>query len=118
MRAFEQPEEFARLADGLARAHAKWPTGIYVLWYPIKDRAERDAFARQLGTLAIPRILRAELRVAPGDAAGLLTACGLIIVNPPFRLDAELDVMGPALAAILGRDGAGESRLDWIAREK
>ena len=48
---FEQPDEFARLAQGLAAAHRKWPTGIYLLWYPIKDareagRASRAACAR------------------------------------------------------------------------
>ena len=40
---FEQPDEFARLATGLDGAHRKWPTGIYLLWYPIKDRGEADA---------------------------------------------------------------------------
>ena len=44
---FEQPGEFARLVQGLAAAHRKWPTGIYLLWYPIKDQAEVAAFARK-----------------------------------------------------------------------
>ena len=37
---FEQPDEFDRLAQALAGAHRKWPTGIYMLWYPIKDARE------------------------------------------------------------------------------
>ena len=49
---FEQPDEFARLAHGLATAHRKWPTGIYLLWYPIKDAAAAAAFVRKLARLA------------------------------------------------------------------
>ena len=39
---FEQPDEFEQLAQGLAGAHRKWPTGIYALWYPIKDDRETE----------------------------------------------------------------------------
>ena len=43
---YEQPDEFDRLAEALANAHRKWPTGIYLVWYPIKDE-RAQAFARQ-----------------------------------------------------------------------
>src|SRR6478735_2263917 len=58
---FEQADEFASLAQGLAGAQRKWPTGIYALWYPIKDARARDRFARRLARLALPRTLQAEL---------------------------------------------------------
>ena len=61
---FEQPGEFSRLAQGLAAAHRKWPTGIYLLWYPIKDAAEVAAFARRLARLGIAKMLRVELILA------------------------------------------------------
>ena len=41
---FEQKDEFQRLADGFAQAFAKWPTGIYLLWYPAKSRRATDAW--------------------------------------------------------------------------
>ncbi len=34
---FEQADEFERLAAGFEAAYAKWPTGIFILWYPLKD---------------------------------------------------------------------------------
>ena len=48
---FEQDSDFFRLARGLAVAHRKWATGIYALWYPIKDRGEPDALAKKLRRL-------------------------------------------------------------------
>src|SRR3984957_16666819 len=35
---YEQKNEFERLAEGFTEAFAKWPTGSYVLWYPVKSR--------------------------------------------------------------------------------
>src|ERR1044072_8558158 len=43
--AFEQKDEFERLADGFAKPHAKWPTGSYLLWYPVKSRRATDTLA-------------------------------------------------------------------------
>ena len=48
---FEEAADFVRLAGALAAAHRKWPTGIYMLWYPIKERAAPDALARRLQRL-------------------------------------------------------------------
>src|SRR5436190_7794076 len=43
---FEQKDEFERLADGFAEGFAKWPTGSYLLWYPVKRRCATDSIAR------------------------------------------------------------------------
>ena len=114
---FEQEDEFDRLGDALAAAHRKWPTGIYMLWYPIKDARATLAFSRRLARLGIPRILRAELERGGARDPLRLAGSGLILVNPPWRLEAELAVLLPALAQALGagRDGA---RLEWLAGEK
>lgn len=114
---FEQDGDFFRLAHGLAAAHRKWATGIYALWYPIKGRSEPDAFAKAIRRLGIGKILRAELMVAPPSDPARLNGCGLILVNPPWTLDNELSVLLPALAGILGRDGKGGFRLEWLIRE-
>ena len=67
--AFEQPDEFARLADGLLAAHRKWPTGIYLLWYPIKTGAGPTDW-RALRKRHCQNILRAEFEVAPARPTG------------------------------------------------
>lgn len=115
---FEQDSDFRRLSQGLAAAHRKWATGIYILWYPIKDRGEPDTLAKRLRRLAIAKTLRAELIVAPMSDPSRLNGCGLILVNPPWRIAEELAILLPALAKILGRQGKGASRLDWLVGEQ
>ncbi|MGC1696810.1 MAG: 23S rRNA (adenine(2030)-N(6))-methyltransferase RlmJ [Pseudolabrys sp.] len=114
---FEDDGDFHRLSHGLALAHRKWATGVYALWYPIKDRGEPDALAKRLRRLGPAKILRAELNVAPLSDPARLNGCGLILVNPPWTLEDELSVLLPGLAGILGRDGKGGFRLDWLAGE-
>jgi len=114
---FEQPDEFARLAETLAAAHRKWPTGLYLLWYPVKDLRTAQGFGRDLARRGIARMLRAEMTVAPVRAGEKLVGCGLIMVNPPWTLEGELAVLLPALADILAVE-KGAARLDWLTGEK
>jgi 23S rRNA (adenine2030-N6)-methyltransferase len=101
---FEQPGEFIRLADGIMAAYRKWPTGVYVAWYPVKDGNDPARFIRRLAPAGIERCLRVEFAVAAPRPGGGLNACGMVIVNPPWKLAAEIGIFAPALTAILGRD--------------
>jgi 23S rRNA (adenine2030-N6)-methyltransferase len=115
--AFEQPDEAARMSDRFAAAHRKWPTGIYVLWYPIKGRGEPDALAQRLAALGIPKLLRSELIVAPPPADERLRGSGLVVANPPWTLADELALLLPALATTVARTDRPATRLDWLTGE-
>ena len=115
---FEAVGEFDRLTEALVTVHRRWASGIVVVWYPIKDRHDTDAFGRRLAGLGIAKILRAELTRARADARGGLDGTGLIVVNPPWRLEAELGLLLPWLAQVLAPDAAGNIRIDWLATEK
>ncbi|HEX5507633.1 MAG TPA: 23S rRNA (adenine(2030)-N(6))-methyltransferase RlmJ [Pseudolabrys sp.] len=115
--AFEEDGDFIRLSRSLAEAHPKWATGIFALWYPIKGRPEPDALAKRIRRLGIAKILRAEFTVRPLHDPTRLNGSGLILVNPPWTLEKELSVLLPELAKVLGRNGKGGFRLDWLAGE-
>ena len=110
---FEAKDEFQRMARGFIEAFAKWPTGIYVLWYPAKSRRATDTLAQQVAA-AVPagKVLRLEFSVAPQQADAALTSAGLLIVNPPWTLAAELKAILPELEKPLGQGGAGRFRLE------
>jgi 23S rRNA (adenine2030-N6)-methyltransferase len=114
---FEKESDFAQLANGLALAHRKWATGIYMLWYPIKGRTAPDALAKRLRRLGIPKLLRTELTVSSLADPSRLNGSGLIVVNPPWTLEKELSALLPALAELLRRDTKGGHRLDWLSGE-
>jgi 23S rRNA (adenine2030-N6)-methyltransferase len=114
---FEEAADFPRLANAIEGAHRKWSTGIYLIWYPVKEPGSAEALVRRLRRLEISKILRAEISLATAPEPGRLSACGLIIVNPPWTLEGELRTLLPQLVAALA-GGGGTSRIDWLAREK
>ena len=114
---FEQKDEFERLAEGFAEAFAKWPTGSYLLWYPVKSRRATDNLARHVAEVAgatTPpgKCLRLEFSVAPQATGSGLISAGLLIVNPPWTLMGELKAILPELEKPLGQGGAGRFRLE------
>ena len=114
---FEQKDEFEKLADGFAEAYAKWPTGSYLIWYPVKSRRASDTLARLVAGAAATskpagKCLRLEFSVAPQTAGGPLASTGLLIVNPPWTLAGELKTILPELEKPLGQGGAGRFRLE------
>ena len=115
--AFEETDEFATLADGLAKAHHRWPTGIYLLWYPIKDATKVRHFHEDIKASGIRRVLRVEFQVASGDKDGPLTGCGLLVVNPPYTLADELKLLLPWLQKTLSAGPGASHRLDWLVPE-
>lgn len=117
---FENRDEFTRLGEGFAAAHGKWPTGIYMLWYPIKERraaetlADRVARVANAGSGSDARCLRVEFSVAPQTTDSGLVSTGLLIVNPPWTLAAELKAILHELEKPLGQGGAGRFRVDAL----
>lgn len=114
---FEDSGEFERLADGFRAAFQKWPTGLYLLWYPVKSRRAADVLAREAaqaaaGARPAGKCLRLEFSVAQQEAGGPLASTGLLIVNPPWTLQGELKTILPELEKPLGQGGAGRFRLE------
>ncbi|NWG47026.1 MAG: 23S rRNA (adenine(2030)-N(6))-methyltransferase RlmJ [Alphaproteobacteria bacterium] len=100
---FELPGDFERLAEGLLAAHARWPTGIYLLWYPIKERDAGTGLAHALTAAGVPRLLDVALWVRTRSGTRL-DGSGLIVVNPPYRLTERFT---PALAFLAARLAQG-----------
>jgi len=114
---FEKKDEFARLARGLRHAHRRWATGLYLLWYPIKDRPPVAEFHERLKASGIPRILIAEFLLRPAKDPERLNGCGLVLVNPPWQVDATLQALLPKLVALLASERGAAARVDWLVPE-
>jgi 23S rRNA (adenine2030-N6)-methyltransferase len=112
---FEEAAEFNRLSNALSAAHRRWPTGIYMLWYPIKERDAPQALARRLRRLALPNLLRSELMLGKPRADAGLVGSGLIVANPPFTLERDLRTLIPALGDMLSPQAAVTT--DWLTRQ-
>ena len=111
---FEEPEEFDHLLNSFSQAYRKWPTGIYALWYPLKDLSAVANFTWSLRDVQIPKMLKIEFRTKSPTRVPSLFGCGMIVINPPWRLFEELSLILPVLSDLLALDeGAGWS-CEWL----
>jgi 23S rRNA (adenine2030-N6)-methyltransferase len=115
---YEERDEFERVLTAFKEAYRKWPTGIYLLWYPIKNPNEVKQFLIGLSEAGIQKIMRAELLVKRADIADGLAGSGMIVVNPPWKLESELRTILPWLDGVMRQDDGHRWSLDWLAGEK
>jgi 23S rRNA (adenine2030-N6)-methyltransferase len=111
---FEEKDEFATLEAEFIAAYRKWPTGIYALWYPVKDRLAVENLLAAIMAAGIGKLLRLEIDVDRPDAAGGLSATGLLVVNPPWRLGEEARILLPALVERLAQGPGPRYRCEPI----
>jgi 23S rRNA (adenine2030-N6)-methyltransferase len=114
---YESDAEFDRVLAGLELARGRWPTGTFCVWYPLTDRAGPLRFRRDLEQSGLSRVLDVRLSVLPADAQVGLAGAGLVIVNPPWQLDARLKELLPVLHRLLSPGGHGGSGVEWLVPE-
>ncbi len=120
---YEADNEFQEVVRALIESHRRFPTGIFLLWYPAKQSAQVAASAGELLNAGINSLLRVELDVdgsqAPKDEnrGPPLSAAGLLVVNPPFGFENEMKTILPILTQILGRGPGARFLLERLAGE-
>ncbi|HEY0721176.1 MAG TPA: 23S rRNA (adenine(2030)-N(6))-methyltransferase RlmJ, partial [Gammaproteobacteria bacterium] len=115
--AFELRDEYQRLVQGVTAAWQRWPTGIYAIWYPIQSEGLVTRLHEAMRRSGIRKILCAELTIRPADRRNSLNGSGMLIINPPWQLESQLE---PALAFLqqaLQENGHGSHRIEWLVGE-
>jgi 23S rRNA (adenine2030-N6)-methyltransferase len=106
---FEQPDELSALAESFIAAHRKWPTGVFLLWFPVKDRARFDRFLDELRSAQIPKLSLCQIDV---DRPQGLSAAGLLLANAPYTLQAEWTPTLAWLARTMAQGPKASSRFE------
>lgn len=122
---FESRDEFVRLAEGAMKGLERWPTGTFIFWRPMKDLWSLDRFDEGLAEWLVTErnvepeaILRADMWVRDLESEGKLAGAGLVIINPPHTLEADLLVLMPWLCEVLKQGEGAGWRLDGIVTEE
>jgi 23S rRNA (adenine2030-N6)-methyltransferase len=97
--------------------HKRFATGTYALWYPVVERSRNQALEQAIKTSGIKNVQLFELGLdADTDEHGM-TASGLIIVNPPWTLLAQLQSVLPWLVEVLGNHNTSFYRIETLVAE-
>jgi 23S rRNA (adenine2030-N6)-methyltransferase len=115
---YESLDELKTMLQAFGAAHGRWPTGIYLLWYPIRSASQRQNVHARFEALEIPKMLYADLAIYPDDAGVGLAGSGLVIVNPPFGTDEHLAAAYAAVHRILAPADSGYVEVGRLTPER
>lgn len=87
---FEKPDEFSKIVNSIKEGLKRFATGIYAIWYPIKNRKHIAKFYRELTALGLNNAIGVELH-ANDSVLNQLHSCGMIIINSPWKLREDLE---------------------------
>jgi 23S rRNA (adenine2030-N6)-methyltransferase len=90
---------------------------MFVVWYPLTERARTDAFFDELSTLDLPPTFTAEVTIAGEDAPMKLKGCGLLVLNPPWQIEQTIGPLMTPLAELLAQAPGGSGQLRWLVPE-
>ena len=115
---YELESDYRELPGVLADALRRFPTGHYLIWYPLlgSGQARAERMLKAIERLQPPKTLRVELRLGGPSLAPGLVGSGMLLVNPPWVLEGELKQALPWLTERLG-GGQGGWRLEWLTKE-
>jgi 23S rRNA (adenine2030-N6)-methyltransferase len=115
---YEVKNERELVMEALQYGLRRFATGVFLIWYPVKGADYAEQFCAALQGLGIPSMMKIELRVREAFDGGGLAGSGLIVVNPPYGLEAEMKILGPALAERLGIGTWGRTDVAWLVPPK
>ncbi len=110
---YEVKDDYRRVKVCLEDALARFPTGMYAVWYPVLGRAESQQLPDRLKRLPAKDWLHVTLSISGPTPDGFgLHSSGMFILNPPWTLEARLREVMPYLVRVLGKDAGAKFVLE------
>ncbi|HAS2627142.1 TPA: 23S rRNA (adenine(2030)-N(6))-methyltransferase RlmJ [Vibrio cholerae] len=113
---YELAKEYRDVVRAIAQSYKRWATGIYAIWYPVVNRCDIDDMLEGLQGLEIRKILQIELGVAPDTNEHGMTASGMIVINPPWTLESQMQTILPFLKQAIA-PATGHYKVEWVVPE-
>ncbi|WP_428771959.1 23S rRNA (adenine(2030)-N(6))-methyltransferase RlmJ [Vibrio sp.] len=113
---YELAREYRDVVTAIAQSYKRWATGIYAIWYPVVNRCDIDDMIEGLQGLGIRKILQIELGVAADNNERGMTASGMIVINPPWKLESQMQTVLPFLQQSIA-PATGHYKVEWLVPE-
>lgn len=113
---YELKDDYTKVVSYLSQMWKRFSSGVYMLWYPVVDRERIDKLEQDLIKSGISNIQLFELNVAEDTCEKGMTGSGMIVINPPWTLQQEMDEVLPYLVQQLAPE-SGSFRINQLVAE-
>ncbi|MGB2079405.1 MAG: 23S rRNA (adenine(2030)-N(6))-methyltransferase RlmJ, partial [Vibrio sp.] len=113
---YELAHEYNDVVKAIRHSYKRWATGIYAIWYPVVYRHTIEDMLDGLEGLGIRKILQIELGVLADSNERGMTASGMIVINPPWKLESQMNMILPLLQQKIAPQ-TGHFTVKWVVPE-
>ena len=113
---YEIKSDYEDVVTAILKAHKRFSNGVFILWYPVVNRELTEKMLRRLAVSGIKKQLRVEQSVQADSNEFGMTGAGLLVINPPWKLDEiareTIQYLGPILS-----QGEHSQTVKWEVKE-
>ncbi|AQQ00099.1 23S rRNA (adenine(2030)-N(6))-methyltransferase RlmJ [Pseudoalteromonas aliena] len=100
---YEIKDDYETVVATLIKAYQRFSTGTYMIWYPVADRERINNMEQGLIDSGMRNIQLFELGTEEDTDVHGMTASGMIVINPPWKLKHTMDEVLPELMSLLSK---------------
>lgn len=100
---YEVKDDYDTVIKTIVQAYQRFATGTYMIWYPVVDRERIERMETGLVESGIRNIQLFELATEADTDVHGMTASGMIVINPPWKLKQTMDKVLPELVELLSQ---------------
>ena len=114
---YEIKDDYQKIPKALLEAYKRFATGIYLIWYPVVSRTQTQKMIDEIVNLGIKKISQFEFAIKPDNNQKGMTASGMIVINPPWKLQQQMQTIMPWLKSTLDTEKMGNYLIKELVPE-
>ncbi|OTQ34041.1 23S rRNA (adenine(2030)-N(6))-methyltransferase RlmJ [Gilliamella apis] len=114
---YEIKDDYQKIPKVLLEAYKRFATGIYLIWYPVVSRTQTQKMIDEIVNLGIKKISQFEFAIKPDNNQKGMTASGMIVINPPWKLQQQMQTIMPWLKNTLDTEKMGNYLIKELVPE-
>lgn len=113
---YELKSDYQDVVNAIKQGIERFATGTYAIWYPVVYRDNVSLMTTKLEKQGIRNILQIELGIASDSKERGMTASGMIVINPPWKLEQQMMTILPWLQSVIAPK-TGHHFVRWLVPE-
>ena len=114
---YEIKEDYKHVFDYIVKAHKRFSTGMYAIWYPVVERNKVQSLEQKFKQSGIKNIQLFELALSQDSSQRGMSSSGMIVINPPWTLFDKMEKLLPKFVETLSIKDEGFFRCKILAHE-
>ncbi|WLT07065.1 23S rRNA (adenine(2030)-N(6))-methyltransferase RlmJ [Gilliamella apis] len=114
---YEIKDDYQKIPKALLEAYKRFATGIYLIWYPVVSRTQTQKMIDEIVNLGIKKISQFEFAIKPDNNQKGMTASGMVVINPPWKLQQQMQTIMPWLKNTLDTEKTGNYLIKELVPE-